>query len=233
MPTKTEVAEELIQQAVGGGRRALSEYDSKQVLAAYGVPVTKEELACDPSSAVSAAERLGYPVAIKACAPALMHKSDDGLVFLNVDDAAAVERAVAEIDSAAGGTALDGYLVQAMVPGKREVIVGGMRDKFFGPCVMLGLGGIMVEAIADVVFRLAPLAERDALEMAGEIRAQHIFDAIRGEPAVDREALSKVLIAVGEILHKHPRVSQVDINPLILRGARPVAVDALITLDRA
>jgi hypothetical protein len=120
-----------------------------------------------------------------------------------------------------------------MVRGKREVIVGGTRDKLFGPCVMLGLGGILVEAIADVSFRLAPLQERDALEMINEMRAQRIFEEFRGEPAVDRPALSRVLMGVGQMLVDHPGISQVDVNPLILRGADPVAVDALIALGPA
>ena len=230
MPTETNAAEELIGQAVARGQEALSEHDSKQVLAAYGVPVTKEELVGDVAGALKAAEELGYPVVIKACSPALMHKSDAGLVFLNVDDVSSVERAVAEIDAAVGAAALDGYLVQQMVQSKREVIVGGLRDKLFGPSVMLGLGGVYVEAVADVSFRLAPLDERDAEEMIRELRGRRIFEAVRGDPAVDRAALSKVLIAVARMLEEHPRISQVDVNPLMFKGARPVAVDALVTL---
>ena len=230
MPAKTSRVAKLIAQAVDRGQDALSEHDSKQVLASYGVAATKEELVNDVAQALSAAERIGYPVVIKACSPALKHKSDAGLVFLNVDDTSSVETAIAEAEKARGDVALDGFLVQEMVRGKREVIVGGLRDDLFGPCVMLGLGGILVEALADVTFRLAPLEERDALEMLNEIRAQHIFEAVRGEQAADRQALAKVLMAVGQILIDHPRVSQVDINPLILDGARPVAVDALVVL---
>ena len=116
---------------------------------------------------------------------------------------------------------------------RREIIVGGMRDLLFGPCVMLGLGGVLVEAIADITFRLAPLDERDAQEMINNIRAQRIFDAVRGEPAADRGALIKVLMAVGQILIEHPRIAQIDVNPLIFEGTQPVAVDALITLGAA
>ena len=231
VPTESEKVHEILEQAAKRGQAALSEHDSKRVLAAYGVPVVNEELVGEPSRVIEAAERLGYPVAIKACSPALMHKSDRGLVRLNVDDASSAQSAVAEIAKAVGDIALDGYLVQPMVRGKREVIVGGTRDSLFGPCVMLGLGGILVEALADVAFRLAPLEERDALEMLNELRGRRIFESVRGEPAVDRRSLCAVLIAVGRILEEHAGLSQVDVNPLIFEGARPVAVDALITLN--
>jgi acyl-CoA synthetase (NDP forming) len=117
-----------------------------------------------------------------------------------------------------------------MVLGKREIIVGGMRDPVFGPCVMLGLGGVSVEATGDVAFRLAPLDDRDAIEMMEELAARRIFDAFRGEPAADRAALCGILRAVGQLLVDHPAVAQVDINPLILSEGRPIAVDALVML---
>lgn len=232
MPVTTEEAAALIDEARGRGQSALSEYESKRVLACYGVPVIEEELVQDAEGALAVAERFGYPVAVKADSPSILHKSDHGLVVLNADDADAVKEAVANIARAIGDTELQGYLVQQMARGKREVIVGGSRDKLFGPSVMLGLGGVLVEAYADVAFRLAPLEMRDALEMINEIRAQRMFDAVRGEPPVDREALGRVLMAAGEILVHHPEISQVDINPLIFEGPQPVAVDALIMLDR-
>ena len=230
MPASNELAADLIDRAVRNGQHALSEHDSKKVLATYGIATVDEELVKTAAEAVEASQRLGYPVVLKACAPNLAHKSDRGLVAMNLDDAASVRAAVAEVAKRAGDTPLDGYLVQKMLRGKREIIAGSTREKLFGPCVMLGLGGILVEALADVAFRLAPIEERDALEMINEIRAQRLFDAIRGEPAVDRGALSQVLIAVGRILIENPRVAQVDVNPLIFEGARPAAADALIAL---
>jgi acetyl-CoA synthetase (ADP-forming) len=224
---------EVIEAGLARGQRALSEYESKRVLASYGVPIVEEGLAQDAAAAVTAADRIGYPVVVKACSPALMHKSDQGLVALSLGSPDAVRAASETIRRAVGDAPLDGLLVQRMVRGKREMIVGGIRDQLFGPCLMLGLGGILVEVLADVAFRLAPLDERDALEMIREIRAQRVFDVVRGEPAVDRRALSRVLIAVGQVLLDHPRVSQVDLNPLILEGEHPVAVDALITLVSA
>ena len=232
MPASQEAAA-LIERALNDAQPALSEHDAKKVLAAYGIATVGEELATDAEGAVAAAGRLGYPVVIKACSPHLAHKSDRGLVVVNVGDDASVQTAVADIAGRAGDTPLEGFLVQRMLRGRREIIVGGTRDRLFGPSIMLGLGGILVEALADVVFRLAPLEERDALEMIAEIRAQRVFDAFRGEPAVDRPALCRTLIAIGQILVDHPDVAQVDVNPIIFEGALPVAADALITLKRA
>ena len=231
MPSSSEVARDLIECALRNAQPTLSEYDSKRLLAEYGVATVKEELVKDTTSAIAAAESLGYPVVIKACATALAHKSDRGLVALNLDDVTSVRTAMDEIAQRAGDTPLDGYLVQRMLRAKREIIVGGTRDKLFGPCVMLGVGGILVEALADVAFRLAPIDDRDAREMIAEIRHRRLFEANRGEPEVDKTALVSVLMAVSTILVENPTVAQVDVNPLLLVGSQPVAVDALITLN--
>ncbi len=223
--------EETVQKARTVGRRALSEFESKRILAAYGVAVTRETLVADAKEAVAAADDLGYPVVVKACSHTLAHKSDAGFVCLGLTNPADVEAAVTSLAAKAAGIELEGYLVQEMVSGRREIIVGGLRDKLFGPSVMVGLGGIMVEAVGDVAFRLAPLDHRDALEMMGELQGRRIFGAFRGEPAADLDALGEVLQGVGRLLLDTPEISQVDVNPLILRNGVPVAVDALITLE--
>jgi len=225
-----DTIDKLIEHARAAGQKVLSEYDSKRVLAAASINVCKEVLAADATDAAAAAANLGYPVAVKACSHNLLHKTDRGLVYLGVPDQPALDRAISEIEVALGGANIDGYLVQKMVDGRREIIIGGIRDDSFGPCVMLGLGGILVEAVGDVSFRLAPLEERDALEMIGELRGRAVFEPFRGEPAVDKSALSSALIAVGDVLVAHPRISQIDINPLIISANMPVAVDALVTL---
>jgi acetyltransferase len=122
-------------------------------------------------------------------------------------------------------------LVQRQVPGELELIVGMVRDPQFGPCVMLGLGGVMAEVLADAVFAVAPLSRSDAIALIGRLRAQRLLDGFRGAPPVDREALSRILIQVGEIGLAHPRVREIDINPLIISGGSPVAVDATLVLD--
>jgi acetyl-CoA synthetase (ADP-forming) len=215
------------------GQMSLSEYASKQVLAAYGIPVVREILAATPEDAEAAAVALGYPVAVKACGVGLMHKSDLDLVALNVSDGPGVRATASGMLARVDRQQLEGILVQPMVRGKREIIIGGLRDKQFGPCVMLGLGSIFVEAIGDVAFRLAPLDARDASEMMCELKGRRIFEAFRGEPPVKEPALRDILIATGRLLIENPAVHEVDINPLVLEGAEPVAVDALITLVAA
>ncbi len=227
----TTIVQDLLRTATEKGQGALSEFDSKRVLAAYGVPVTAEKLAESADGAVQAATELGFPVAIKACGPDLLHKTDRGLVHLNLPDTDAVRAAVKEIGKALTGSPVDGYLVQRMVTGRREVIAGGLRDPLYGPCVMVGLGGVAVEALGDVSFRLAPLERRDALEMLEELQSKAIFGPFRGECVVDTEALAEVLCSVGRLLVDLPQVAQVDVNPLLLEEGRPVAVDALITLQ--
>lgn len=229
--SQNKVVEELLKQAFDRGQTALSEYDSKKVLAACGIPVIKERLVTDAVRAAQVAHELGYPVALKACGPALAHKSDRGLVRLNLPDAAAVADAVDDLANTLKNTPFDGFLVQNMARGKRELIIGGLRDSMFGPCVMAGAGGIAVEAIGDVAFRLAPLEERDALEMLGELKAAGILGPFRGDPAVDRRVLAQILIKIGELLTKHPSIAQIDINPIIIERTAPVAVDALIALN--
>lgn len=212
------------------GQTSLSEYASKQVLAAYDIPVVRELLAATPEAAEAAAATLGYPVAVKACGAGLMHKSDLDLVALNVPDGPSVHAAASRMLARVDKQKLEGILVQPMVRGKREIIIGGLRDRQFGPCVMLGLGSIFVEAIGDVAFRLAPLDARDASEMMRELKGHRIFEAFRGEPPVNEPALRDILIATGHLLIENPEVHEVDINPLVLEGANLVAVDALITL---
>lgn len=223
-------ARTALEAALKRGQMSLSEYASKQVLAAYGIPVVREILAASPEAAEVAAAELGYPVAVKVCGAGLMHKSDLDLVALNVPDGLGVRKVASGMLARADNNKIEGILVQPMVRGKREIIIGGLRDKQFGPCVMLGLGSIFVEAIADVVFRLAPLDVRDASEMMRELKGHRIFEAFRGEPPVNEPALRDILIATGRLLIENPEVREVDINPLVLEGANPVAVDALITL---
>jgi acyl-CoA synthetase (NDP forming) len=220
-------ADELLTYALSQAQSALSEHDSKRVLAAYGVPVIDEALACDAAAAVAAADAQGYPAALKGCAPGLAHKSDRGLVRLNLADAAAVESAARQVLNAQ----MPAVLVQRMAAGRREIIVGGARDSVFGSYVMLGIGGTAVEAMADVSFRHPPLDDRDVREMVLELRGRRLFDAFRGEVPVSMQALAETLRAVGRILDDHPNVSHVDINPLVVEDGIPVAVDALVSLS--
>ncbi len=209
----------------------LSEYDSKQLLREYGVATVREDLAADPEAAVARATQIGFPAVLKLCGATIAHKTERDLVRLGLADAAAVRTAA--VDLLARKRPEDGdaqLLVQAMVRGRRELIVGLVRDTQFGPCVMLGMGGILAEAMRDVVFRMAPLTLQDAREMLGDIKAAHLLDEFRGEPAVDREALARILVAVGRIGIEREAVVSLDINPLIVSGTTPIAVDALVEI---
>jgi acetyl-CoA synthetase (ADP-forming) len=220
----------ILQRARQRGERALSEHDSKQILDEYGVPVAREALVRTASEAVTAAAGLGYPVVLKACAAGEAHKTEKGLVAVGLGSETALREAFAALVARAGQDYAGDFLVQEMVRGSREVMIGMVRDAQFGPCVMFGLGGIFTEILRDVVFRVAPLTTDDAMAMLRAIRGHRILDAVRGLPAVDVGALCRSLVAVGQIGLDHPDVAEIDVNPLIVRDDRAVAVDALVVL---
>jgi succinyl-CoA synthetase beta subunit len=207
----------------------LSEADSKALLARHGVPVPDEALAASPGESAAAAARIGFPVVAKLCGAGLAHKTERGLVRLNLRDEAAVAEAAAALLAAATPDDGDvGVLVGPMVSGLRELIAGLVRDPQFGPCVMLGVGGVLTEALGDVVFRLVPLTRADAAEMIDDLGTQGLLGALRGEPAVDRERLVDVLVGLAAVAAAEPGIRSIDLNPLIVSAGTPVAVDALV-----
>jgi len=218
----------LIQKALAEGRKALSEYEAKQFLAAFGVPVCREVLVPDADAAAAEAVKMGFPIVLKASGEKLTHKTEAGGVVLNLKNAEEVKAEGRRLLNIPGCEALS---VQEMISGARELVCGLTRDPHFGPAVMFGLGGILTEILKDTVFRIAPLTTRDAREMMSEIRAHKILDAFRGEAAADLDVLAKTLVAVGEIGLQFEAVAEIDINPLKIRpDGKPVAVDALIIL---
>lgn len=207
----------------------LSEWESKRRLAAAGIPVAPEQLCADPAAAVAAAAELGLPVAVKLCGPAIAHKTERGLVRLGLRDAEAVRAAAGELLAAARPA--DGpveLLVARMVTGKRELIAGCATDPTFGRCVMLGIGGIFAEVLADVAFRLVPFDRTEALDLIAELQNQAWLGPFRGEPAVDRERLADVLVGLSRLMEGDADVVSVDLNPLIVCDGEPIAVDALV-----
>jgi acetyltransferase len=214
--------------------RTLSEHDSKSLIAAAGVPTARETLVPDAQAAVRAADALGYPVVLKLCGEAIAHKTERGLVRLGLRDADAVREAAESLLAARrpedGPIAL---LVAEQVSGRRELIAGLVRDPQLGPSVLLGLGGILAEATRDVAFASAPLTPTDARRMMRALRSAHRLGPFRGEPAVDADALAAVLVALGRLGLERPDIATVDVNPLIVVGSRPVAVDALVVLGDA
>ena len=209
----------------------LNEAASKQLLARYGVPVLPERTAAGADAAVAAAEELGFPVVVKLCGDAIAHKTERGLVRLALRDAMSVRDAARDLLAAAGPD--DGaveLLVAPMVRGSRELIAGLVRDPQFGACVMLGIGGVLAEALGDVAFRLAPVADRDAGELIDDLATQPLLGPFRGEPAVDRDALARILTGLSRLAEDRPDVASVDLNPLIVADGCPIAVDALVEL---
>jgi acyl-CoA synthetase (NDP forming) len=210
----------------------LSEADSKALLASHGLPIAGERQVPGADQAVAAARELGFPVVAKLGGDSIAHKTERGLVRLNLADDAAVHQAATELLAAARPE--DGevhVLVAPMVKGNRELIAGLHLDPQFGMTVMLGVGGILAEAVADVTFRLAPLTETDAFDMIDSLATQSLLGAFRGEAAVDREALAAVLLALSRAAEADPRIVGADLNPLIVTAdGTPVPVDALVEL---
>lgn len=232
----TEI-DQLIGSAVRQNRKTLSEWESARLLTGFGIPMARGIFANSWDEVRTAAESIGYPVVLKACSPEVSHKTEGGLVAVDLRNEAELKPAFQRISGASpdkGG----GFLVQERIKGRRELVMGMIRDPQFGPCVMFGLGGIFTEILGDVTFRPAPLSEADASEMIGEIKAHAILGATRGMTAVDRESLVACLIAMGRIGLERGEIQAVDVNPLIIedggrnsgQAGRPVAVDALVIL---
>lgn len=209
----------------------LSEAGSKDLLGAYGVPFAPEEIVATADAAVRAAERLGFPAVVKLGGDAIAHKTERGLVRLDLADAEAVRVAAGELLAAARPE--DGevhLLVAPMLRATRELIAGLHRDPQFGTTVMVGVGGILAEAVADVAFRLAPIDPVDAADMLDDLRTHALLGPFRGEPALDRDAVAGVLVALSRVAAERDDVVGVDLNPLLVVDGRPVAVDALVEL---
>jgi acetyl-CoA synthetase (ADP-forming) len=220
----------IIEDAFNEGRSRLSEYESKLFLASYGLPVTDEQLAKTPEELIKAATKIGYPLVIKACAADIAHKTEKGLIRVDVRNDEEAKTAFDEIVASMNG-AEKAVLVQQLIRGQRELVIGLTRDPQFGPSVMFGLGGIFTEILEDTVFRVAPLEKFDAMDMMQEIKAHKILDAVRGLEAADRELLAEMLITVGQIGIENENIKEIDINPVIISHGKPVAVDALVILE--
>jgi succinyl-CoA synthetase beta subunit len=222
----------LIEQALRAGADALDERAGKDLFAAYGIPVPRGSSTDSADMAVAVARDLGFPVVMKGSAKSLQHKTDAGLVLLGVADEEEVREGYRTLEAraAAAGVALEAVLVEHMVRGKREFVVGLTRDRLFGPVVMFGLGGIFTEALHDVAFAVTPLSDQDVDELIDAIEARALLGPFRGSPAVNRRALAGVIRAVAQMAQDHPEIREIDVNPLLFDDADPVAVDALIAV---
>lgn len=222
---------ELINLARKDGRQSLTEAESKRLLSLYGIPVVKETIVTEEEEAVIQSGATGFPVVLKGLGAKLTHKTERGLVKINLRSAEEVRRAYREIKESAGED-WEGCLIQPLIEGKREFVAGLFRDAQFGPCVMFGLGGIFTEAIGDITFRIAPLSEIQAHAMMHEINARKLLGDFRGETAANKDQLLRVLMGLSRLGMEHRSIKEVDINPLIVTPDGQVkAVDALVVLD--
>lgn len=214
--------EQILNTATG----ALDAYAARQVLKAVGIPVAPEATADSAARATAIAAEFGYPVVMKGLMPGTVHKTEAGLVKLHLQSPDMVADAYSEMTLRMGGQGQ--VLVQKEISGEFEMIAGFFRDPQFGPCVMCGIGGIFTEILADTAFAVAPLTHSDALKLTARLKSQKLLNGFRGQPALARDALAGILVALSLLGRDYPAVREIDINPLIIRDGMPVAVDAAL-----
>ena len=225
----------LIERARQQGRTLLTELESKQILHDLGIPTTIGQLATSEEEAVRAAEAMGYPVVLKIASPDIVHKSDVGGVTLHLQDGEAVRQAFRAMQQSvaaqAPGARVDGISVQPMAAPGVEVIVGMSKETTFGPVLMFGLGGIMVEVLKDVTFRIVPLSQRDAREMIHDIQGFPVLAGYRGAAPADLEALQHILLTLSAFVAQTPEIKEIDLNPIYAYAQGALAVDARVLLE--
>ncbi len=226
----------VLEQVKSEGRDSLTAPECKQVCDAYHIPLPEEGLATAPEEAVTIAQKIGFPVVMKIVAPDILHKTEAGGVLVGVSDADAVRSGYDTIINNARGfkpdASVSGVQIQQMLTGEaQEVIVGAVTDQSFGKLVAFGLGGILVEVLKDVTFRLAPASERDALSMLDGIQAAEVLRGVRGAQPVNRNALASIIVNVSNLVNDFPQIQEVDLNPIMARADGATAVDALISVN--
>jgi acetyl-CoA synthetase (ADP-forming) len=213
----------------------LTEVESKELLKKAGIPVVEAKLARSKKEAISISKEMGFPVVLKISSPDVVHKSDSGGVKLGLANTTQVGKAYSEIISsvkqAYPEAQIEGVSVQSMAPLGVEVIVGMSKDPQFGPVLMFGLGGVFVEVLKDVSFRIVPVTERDAREMIKEIKGYPILEGYRGQKPASIPALENLIIKVSQFVEKNPQIKELDLNPIFAYPDRAVAVDARIILE--
>lgn len=226
---------ELFAKVRSEGRTCLTEIESKEVIESLGVESARAVLATSKRGAQAASKKMGYPVVLKVVSPDIVHKSDVGGVKLNLGSAAAVARGYDDIMAAVKKNEprarIDGVAVQKMAEPGVEVIVGMSKDSTFGPVIMFGLGGIMVEVMKDVSFRIVPLLRRDAREMIREIKGYSLLEGYRGSKSADTRKLEDIILKVSAFADKNPEVKEMDLNPIYAYHDGALAVDARIILE--
>ncbi len=225
----------VLDRARDEGRTALTLPEGRQICDAYGIPALREGLATSVESAVRLAGEIGYPVVLKVASPDILHKTEAGGVLTGLTDAAGVERGydaiLANVKAYRADADILGVQVQRMLPAAQEVIVGATTDPSFGKLVAFGLGGVLVEVLQDITFRLAPATHREALSMLNDIDGAAVLDGVRGAPGVDRDALAGLIENVSRLVHNFPEISEMDLNPVFADSQSATAVDVRILLN--
>jgi acetate---CoA ligase (ADP-forming) len=214
---------------ISSEKAALDEHVSKELLRACGIPTVEETIVKSAEHAEETAIKFGYPVVMKGLLPGAVHKTEMNLVRLGISSGSGAAEHFRELTKQMDNKGK--VLLQKQIPGKVELILGLVRDFQFGPCVMFGLGGISAEIFEDIVFGVAPLTLKEALDMINRISAQKILNGFRGEHPVDRGEIAKIIVRLGEMGIAFPQISEIDINPLICSRKGPVAVDATVILS--
>ncbi|MFO8010217.1 MAG: acetate--CoA ligase family protein [Dehalococcoidia bacterium] len=225
---------EIITRARKENRSVLNEIESKQIISEAGIPVIESVLATTKAEAVKISRQTGFPVALKVISPDVVHKSDSGGVMLNLQNTTQVGKAYSAImksvNSSSPGARIEGVSVQKMARPGVEVIMGISRDPQFGPVLMFGLGGVFVEVLEDVSFRIVPLQQRDARQMIREIKGFPLLNGYRGQEPVDISFLESILLRLSGFVEKTPHLSELDLNPVFAYSDGAVVADARIVL---
>jgi len=233
--SKMEKSLDMFAQARKEKRNYLLEPEAKMVCLEYGIPVTRFKVAGTPEEAVKFAKALGYPVVLKIVSPDIIHKFEVGGVMLDLKSPSEVKDAYENILNSVQRHKPDakvlGILVQEMAPPSTEVIVGATKDPQFGPALMFGLGGIFVEVLKDVTFRIAPITESDAREMITEVKAYPVLKGYRGQPPADIDAIINILLNTSKLVMDHPEIKELDLNPIMVYEKGAKTVDARIILE--
>ena len=230
-----EAVRTVLDQVKADGRSSLNAPEAKKVCDAYAIPVPKEGLATSADEAVKLAGEIGYPAVLKIVSPDILHKTEAGGVLTGLEDAGAVAKGydtiIANAKDYQAGADITGVQVQQMLPQAQEVIVGAVTDQSFGKVVAFGLGGVLVEVLKDITFRLAPTDRVNAISMIEGIKAAEILHGVRGAKPVDREALVSIIISVSQLVHDFPEISEIDLNPVFARADGATAVDVRMVVD--
>lgn len=225
----------IIEQAISEGRKILLEPEAKAICMEYGIPITKFSVAKNESEAAEFAEKTGFPVVLKIVSQNIIHKSDAGGVIVNLQSKEEVKTAYKKILENAKkykpDAKIEGVLVQEMAPQATEVIVGSLKDPQFGPTLMFGLGGIFVELLKDVTFRIAPITEQEAAEMIVGVKAFPLLNGYRNTPPADVKAIVNLLLAVSKLVTDHQEIKELDLNPVMADENGAKTVDARIILE--